>query len=630
MSARGAIVRRFLRGARALHEDEEGAALVFAAITLFSLSLATLMVMQVGLVSTDRMQTQTSADAAAYSGAQVEANALNAIGQINDGMAYTHYATLRYVLDQIVYGTLNEFTRHPQWVRQNASDTLSQTPQGATTPGIPTEFGGGIENSPPPNWVMIGNASEWQQRWQRVRQNGKAAVQGGKDWLGDLDAAAHLILAQTPRLVREKVAEVAFANGASHVAISSDLEKAFVSTAEGTGDEGFIDATGDDSAGADRVAPSLPFRYAQRAIAVDNEPRQFPSWFDAEQGKSRGTGYTQIRLCWNVNDWAHRSPSKGEAHMGFPYFAGSPNGHWHAKHEHHYIEYDANGFPIPKVEEHGGLMGGGSSVREAQCMGGGVGGGHMMPTDDDPMLHQKAQSSGIDPLAMIPHHAVVKCPTCWHSDRSRSSMYAEFSKEQGYIPQGSLTLELDFGGNLPKPLMLDQDGDVLRSSVTVATYREGWGIGDVLPASKWGTIAVASAQVGLMDTTGRVHALRDVRGGVASYSGQGQFTRIELRRDQDRSYVNLFHGLDPDDRSNAPGLRFGARLVPIGGARGGLTHHRSLMDPVDELLRDDSTRWLTTGSTTPNAGAAPKEALTALREWFAAPNLNAVKDVFWH
>lgn len=629
---------RFGRGARRLHEDDEGAALVFATITLFSLALATLMVLQLGLVSTDRMQTQTSADAAAYSGALVEANALNAIGQINDGMAYTHYASLRYVVDQIVYGTLAEFLNHPQWVRQNASSTLSQTPQGATTPGIPSEFGGGIENKRAPDWVMIGDANTWNQRWPRLQANGRAAVQGGIAWLQDLEGAAHLILRETPRLVQEKVAEVAFKNGASHVAISSDLQKAFAATADGSGAEGFIDAVGDTSGGANRVAPSLPFRYAQRSILVDNKPRPFPSWFDPELGKSRGIGYTQIRLCWNVNDWAHRSPSKAEFHVGFPYRAGSPNGHWHAKHEHHYIEYDSSGFPVPKVQEHGGLTGGAGGVREAST-GTGFGGGHIMPTDDDSVLHTKARTSGIDPLAMNPHHAVVKCPTCWHNDRSASSMYSEFSKEQGYITS-NLTLELDFGGNLPKPLMLDADGDVLRSSVTVATWRESWGIGTVLPKSEWGMIAVASAQVGLMDTQGRVHALRSVSGGRATYAGQGGVTTINLRRDLDRDYVNLFHGLDPNDRTGkAPGLRFGARLVQIGRD---LTHPRTAVtsDPVDELLKDTSTRWFTTddtGASISGTAARPSateagapQPLAALRNWVAATNLRAVKEVFWH
>jgi len=67
--------RAFLRGElRRLHSDESGSSLVFAAITFFGLAMSTLMVYQLGMISADRVRIQNAADAAAYSGAVVEAN----------------------------------------------------------------------------------------------------------------------------------------------------------------------------------------------------------------------------------------------------------------------------------------------------------------------------------------------------------------------------------------------------------------------------------------------------------------------------------------------------------------------------------------------------------------------------
>ena len=46
-----------------LARDEEGSSLIFAAITLFSLLLSIMLVYQIGLLTTDRIQLQNAADA---------------------------------------------------------------------------------------------------------------------------------------------------------------------------------------------------------------------------------------------------------------------------------------------------------------------------------------------------------------------------------------------------------------------------------------------------------------------------------------------------------------------------------------------------------------------------------------
>jgi hypothetical protein len=631
-------LRRVLTGARRLHEDEGGAALVFAVITLFSLALAMFMVFQIGLVTTDRLQIQTAADAAAYSGAQVEANAINSIGQINDGMAYVHYASLRYVLDQIVYGTLHMFETHGQYVGQNQPELgVSQYPPGAIPGGLASEFGPMIEGGPngraTPAWVMLGDENEWSGnngRWTRTRDRGKKAIEEGKKWLSELNAASHLILRATPRLVREKAAEVAFLNGASHVAVSSDLEHAIWKQEEGqtgtqgTLGDGFIDAVGlnDNS----EVASSLPLRYMDRKLKVDEEHpvSKYPSWFVPEKGTYRNTGYTSIRICWNPNDWAHRTPAT--QHDGFEW-SEVPNGHWHAHHLHWYLE---NG-EIPMSRPHGGLTG---NVQEAPCAGG-VGGGHEADDFELHLLVEESKSLGfmMDQTGEIAHHAVVRCPTCQSNDGAGSGQqWTQLKKatDPHLTEDGSLTLALTFEtDDFPKPLLIA--APLLRSGVTVATWRESHGVGEILPKSDWGMIAVASAQIGLLDQQGRVRALQKLEGTQATY-GSGEEFVLELDRSKDTKYRNLHYS---DDNSKLPGMRFGARLVPI---RGQLTHHPKLQgggdaSAVEELLKDGA-RWYTTSDPSnpapSNITKGEPPGLPALRGWFAVNSFEELREVFWH
>ena len=67
------------------------------------------MLSAVGMNSGDHIQLQGAADAAAYSGALVEAESLESIAFLNDGMAFVYYAECRYTIDAIVYATLHAF-----------------------------------------------------------------------------------------------------------------------------------------------------------------------------------------------------------------------------------------------------------------------------------------------------------------------------------------------------------------------------------------------------------------------------------------------------------------------------------------------------------------------------------------
>lgn len=621
-----APIARLARGARALHEDEGGASMVFAAITLFSLALSTVMIFQVGMMSSERLQTQTAADAAAYSGAVVEANALNAIGQLNDGMSYVHYTLLRYTVDQIVYGTLHGFVTHPAQVRRESSWLFSQQVMGMgmAPPGHPSEQGGTIENRAAPAFVMLGDAQEWNKRIKRVqevgglqeqvldgqsgakllRRQGEGYIDECKTWLQDLHAAERAILEAVPALVRDAAAEVAAKNGATHVAVSSDLEKSFTVRGQGAG---FSENDGGSEPRDGVAAESMVNRYAKRRMEVDGaQSHEFPRWFDRYTGKA-SSDYSQVRLCWNRNDWAHRS--QNEVHLDFPQYMEAPNGHWHAAHTHHWLEYPG-GVPTPMQQAHGGIQ----SPGQEKMTGGGSGGGHQMPTDDDPQLHMKAMQGQIDPfLPYDPHHAEIVCPTC----QARSfggGRFTEVRKSQGDVKKmgGAQTFELKFEGEFPRPLALKEAA--LRSGVTVVAWRRGSGVGDILPASEWGIVGVATAQVGITDQDGRVLALSQVTADQATFA-QGKTLR--LRDDPD--YKNLSFSTD-----EKRGVRFGARLVPIARE---LSHHPDLWgrEAVAELF--DGGRWVVARSG--EQGEMPAE-LRELRKWVVVDNPQALQEALWH
>ncbi len=95
-----------MEGEAAMMGRRDGQILVFAAMSLFALVLAGLIVYDVGVVVAEKIRLQHAADAAAMAGAQIEANAVSTIAWLNDGMAYVYYNTCRYAVDVGVYGTL--------------------------------------------------------------------------------------------------------------------------------------------------------------------------------------------------------------------------------------------------------------------------------------------------------------------------------------------------------------------------------------------------------------------------------------------------------------------------------------------------------------------------------------------
>jgi len=580
-----------------LGRDEQGASMVFATITLFALVVATMFVYQIGLVSADRLQMQSAADAAAYSAAQVQANSLNSIGQINDGMAYLNYVLLRYTADAIVYGTLDQFRRHRSVPATGRYEYVLMGNNGNTAEGLP-------------------RIQHVQQLFNPNRFENLAA------WVLELHYAGRIVMAATPRLARQTAVRIAGENGAQFVGVSRDMDLAFrvEETQPAGGPEqagaGFQEIAGGGN--AQQFAESMYRRYERRLVQHINVqgggaqsspqaqilPAPSGGWFDPVTGRLNGE-YTQVRICWNDNDWAHHfgNPNgtgqvRGATHEDGTYgqfTRGAPNGHWHLQHTHEVPNTTSTTPPTITLAHQI------PPDRPPNQPG-----GHYRPMgfDDDTYLHDQATALG----TVEPHHGVQECNTCnpaGGADDEALSYSRKFSevKKSSNDLQGDFQTFSNVQGNranhmynqiFPKPLMINER--LLQSGVTVVTWRPGRGTGDLLPAPPWGMVAIGSAAVGYqtamgvvpldhsnpfstasrVGNDGRTQSVSIARyrgGGVriqapyANASDGAQSTSIPyVSSGADPNHRNLFYGdqvLTHSGNNYLSGVRFGARLAPI-------------------------------------------------------------------
>lgn len=603
------------RELRKLAEEEEGASLVFATITLFAVSMSIVFVYQMGLVSTDRLTVQNAADAAAYSAAQVEANSLNSIAQINDGMTYLNYVMLRYTIDAVVYSTMHEYKNHSR-------------------PAAP-------------DWVLMGSSGgdEGVKRYDHIKEilQSNNAYDKGLKWMNELHYAGRMIMASTPRLAREVAADVAGQNGASYVAFSEDLDKAFN---VGDGDsEGFSEVaySNDD----DEFNLPMYDRYGtgkrqvphakQAGQAPSAEERKLPlrngrgavKWFDSTTGKTEGE-YYQVRLCWNKKDWGHpgRTPHLAMPYGQFALTPKGPNAHWHERHKHKYIDFSGTFPTIKYTKEHGDTPEG--DTKGGHYMLGGAG-------DDDPEVHHPANGIVIELDGL--HHRPARCPTCDKNSQDAPqpngarSRKAEIKKRSKSASTHTDKFNLDYkskNGVFPRPLFMKEA--LLRSGITVAAWRPGRGIGDLFPKSEWGMIAVASAQVGLQESD-KVLPLKQLSGGTATYAGTGannstqkQIPYAANRNGRDDKFANLFYA----KQNGEGGVRFGARLVPIAREN---TWHKDLYSSgkgLKAILEDQPSGsakvWYKADR---NASAGSPPDIGKLKQFVTVRSDQGLK-AFWH
>lgn len=595
-----------------LYRDEEGATLVFAAATFFALTVAIAFVNQVGLVSADRLQIQGAADSAAYSGALVEANSLNAIGQINDGLAYVNYIALRHLLDVTVYAvTLEQYT----WTQREPAATGSN--------GFVIMGGSG--------GTYEGNARiDYVKGLQDPVHENKDYLNSLLQWSWDLHNASRIVAGATPVLVRSTVGEIAELNGATHVGFANDLDKIWSAKDDdyaGFSEKAYADAE-------DEFSQALYQRYEKRKVrqivnkvsnTVASETRTLPraGWFSKEKGKLE-RDYYQIRICWRKDDWDHKGKTP---HSESPYsefrVGASPNGHWHKKH-HHLAKNPSDPYAIPIKLEHAGQDPG----------------GHGQP-DDDPQVHSRGD------LPLLPfekaapdwaHHRVERCKVCdvnWSNQVLRSLSPRPSQGDGTYAEVGASTSVGGFRAsvekiykNKPKPLVLKEG--LLRSALTVVTYRPARGLTTLFPASPWGMLAVASAQVGV-ETSQGVTLLTQLNNGQATYTGRGGTSTIPYYSSSGRNEADANQNLFYDRPGGSEGIQFSARLVPIGRE---LSWHPKEVDGagiralIGADARGGSYRWYAAGPIKPNDSLSIPP-VDALDQYFRVASQEDLKK-FWH
>jgi len=182
--------RRFIRaGVRRFHRDQGGQGILFAAASIVVLVAFVSLAFNVGAAVAQRTRVQMSADAMAYSGAVIQANALSSVAWINSGMAQTYYRLMRHSVDLGVTAVAAELERR-----------ASMAPDGVV------------------------NAAAWQateafRAYSEAKGLAREQIPLARDFVRDLSRIENAIAIVTPELVWDEMFAVGEANGSERMAI---------------------------------------------------------------------------------------------------------------------------------------------------------------------------------------------------------------------------------------------------------------------------------------------------------------------------------------------------------------------------------------------------------------------------
>lgn len=192
-----------------LAKNEEGQGLAIACIMLVILGLSVAVVANTGNVARSKIEMQNAADAAAYSGAVVQANIHSTVAWINDGMSHIYYNLMRYAIDTNVYGVLAELEEHPSAASASNPKNL----------GIGRQVVG-IDNAAEKYDAAYLVAQEWLGfRDERGTNNGR-----GNIWLQELGRIENGIALSAKYMILKEIYDVAIANGAEYVTVFPEFE----------------------------------------------------------------------------------------------------------------------------------------------------------------------------------------------------------------------------------------------------------------------------------------------------------------------------------------------------------------------------------------------------------------------
>jgi len=184
-------------GLRNFWADESGQSLLVGVFTLFALAVMSLVIVGIGEATTCQMRLQNAADAAAYSGAQIQADCVAQIAWLNEGMAAIYYHTMRFAVDNATYAVLAELKEiEPFW-----------------DPGE--------DISPPDEIIGVNNVVG---RWQVAYDAAREWIPRGEKWLLRLSQLARTIACVAPTLVEHQVFFTAKENGSERTCFYPGFE----------------------------------------------------------------------------------------------------------------------------------------------------------------------------------------------------------------------------------------------------------------------------------------------------------------------------------------------------------------------------------------------------------------------
>ncbi|MBN2711501.1 MAG: hypothetical protein JXR97_03575, partial [Planctomycetes bacterium] len=164
--------------------DESGQSLIFAVLTLFGLVMMSLMILGVAEATSMQMRLQNAADAAAYSGAQVEADCISHMAWLNVGMSDIYYSSMRYAVDNATYATLAEL-----------EDAWIAFPSGSKADAL-------------------GFSDDMNSKWQDAYDVASEEIPRAERWLKRLSGIQHCISSIAPLLIERQVRFSSKYNGA--------------------------------------------------------------------------------------------------------------------------------------------------------------------------------------------------------------------------------------------------------------------------------------------------------------------------------------------------------------------------------------------------------------------------------
>ena len=100
------MLRALAKRLSCLRREDDGQAIIFGAFGMLVVVMFMLLVFEVGRTGARRIQMQNAADAGAYSGALVKADALASLAYLNNGMAWMWYRSCRHATDTIIADTM--------------------------------------------------------------------------------------------------------------------------------------------------------------------------------------------------------------------------------------------------------------------------------------------------------------------------------------------------------------------------------------------------------------------------------------------------------------------------------------------------------------------------------------------